>query len=741
MADRFLIAPLKSGLITSLPHWQIPDDAFAELNNAYIFRGRILNRIGSILTGYGTTSTQTAPLRSRLRAQIIALYVAGAYATPIPVALGQQFSIGDDIFTVVNPAVGQFLLNTNTSGFGLTAQVTGASQVTFVGASPGNALFFYPGLPVMGITTYEIGSITDHPTIAFDTRFAYEFVTNSWIRRTGGNDTWTGSNLDYFWSWNWRGTVVSDNLLFTTNYIDPIRYWNNATWTNLTTPNTIINAAGDYVVTSRILVAFKGRLVLLSTKESIAAVVTEFKGRARWSRAGAPFNVPASAGAWLDPNQTFGGNNWSGAGFQDAPTEDRIISAQFVRDRLIVYFENSTWELVYTGNEASPFVWQQINTELGAMSLAATVPFDKAILGIGINGVHACNGVNVERIDEKIPDQIFTINKKNSGAQRVAGIRDYFSELVYWAYPDVGIPAVNSNRFNNKILVYNYENSTWAIWDDSFTAFGYLYQQQDITWADILNTWQDYELAWNDGVINENQRVVIAGNQEGYIFQILRDVNVNAQSLTVTNIDITASPTIQLTIINHNLLPGDFIEMLDFSGITGFVIQIVEVMSIVDENNITIVVNGWGGAYTGGGTVLRISRFDITTKQWNPYLDKGKSFFVLYTDFAVARTQFGELTVDYFSSTGNFSLIAASSATGVILGNNVLETSPYTLVPFEQEQDILWHRIYFNSNGTFIQMRLYFSDDQMLDGSIVQSPLEIQGLILATESASSTLDI
>lgn len=739
MADRFLIAPLKSGLITSLPAWQIPEDAFSELNNAYIFRGRILNRIGSVLTGYGATSTQTAPLRSRLRVQLIALYVPAAYTTPINVDIGQQFSIGVDIFTVNNPAIGQFLLNTNTSGLGITAQITGVAQVTFVGASVGNALFLYPGLPVMGITTYEIGNATDHPTIAFDINFAYQFVTNAWIRITGGDDTWSGTNLDYFWSCNWRGTIASTNLLFTTNYIDPIRYWDNTTWTNLTTPVTVINQFGDYVITARIIVPFQGRLVLLSTEESIGGNPLEFKNRARWSISGSPIDP----GSWLEPNQTFAGVNWAGAGFQNAPTEDRIISAQFVRDRLIVYFENSTWELVFTANDANPFVWQQLNNELGAMSIKATVPFDKAILGIAINGVHACNGVNVERIDEKIPDQIFTINKKNDGATRVAGIRDYISELVFWAYPDDGIPDVNANRFNNKMLVYNYSNNTWSIWDDSFTAFGYFYQQQDTTWSSIMDSWEDYSLAWNEGLLNENQRVVVAGNQQGYIVELIRNVNVNAQSLTVTDIDVSASPTITLTIINHNLLPGDTIEMLDFNGITGFVVSNAIVISIVDQDTITIVIPipGWGGIYTGGGTVFRVSRFDISTKQWNPYIAQGRSFFILYTDFAVVSTEFGQLTVDYFSSSGNFSLVQASSATGAILGNNILETSPYTLVPFEQEQDVLWHRIYFNSNGTFIQMRLYLTDDQILNTAIAQSPIEIQGLILATEPSSITLDI
>ena len=46
MADRFFIAPYdqNSGLQTNVKPWLIPDEAFSELNNAYVFRGRVRKR-------------------------------------------------------------------------------------------------------------------------------------------------------------------------------------------------------------------------------------------------------------------------------------------------------------------------------------------------------------------------------------------------------------------------------------------------------------------------------------------------------------------------------------------------------------------------------------------------------------------------------------------------------------------------------------------------------------------------
>ncbi len=41
--DKFVIAPLNSGLTADAKPWLIPDDAFERLNNAYVFRGIVKN--------------------------------------------------------------------------------------------------------------------------------------------------------------------------------------------------------------------------------------------------------------------------------------------------------------------------------------------------------------------------------------------------------------------------------------------------------------------------------------------------------------------------------------------------------------------------------------------------------------------------------------------------------------------------------------------------------------------------
>ena len=45
--DRFLIAPMSTGLQLNMPPWLIMDDAFTRLNNAYVWRSRLRKRFGA----------------------------------------------------------------------------------------------------------------------------------------------------------------------------------------------------------------------------------------------------------------------------------------------------------------------------------------------------------------------------------------------------------------------------------------------------------------------------------------------------------------------------------------------------------------------------------------------------------------------------------------------------------------------------------------------------------------------
>ena len=727
--DRFMIAPLNTGLQTNLKPFMIPEDAFQQLNNAYVWRGHVRKRFGSELIG-------DSQLTSRLRIAIGTTDAGGVFIGFAPGAVfqpGQMFSISGvftELYTVSVSGAPAVMLASNPGTAGFYNTTNGSVGIT--SALPLTTVYFYPAQPVMGLSSFDSLTLDFQSVIGFDTQFAYQYLSTGWDRL--GTAIWTGTDSQFFWTTNWRGINAYDTYLFVTNFNPPdqIKYWNGTIWTTI---NPIINAAGDTIETTRIILPFHDRLIFLNTVEKIAGTNRSFVNRVRFSQNGSPVQVDA----WREDIPGKGG-------FLDAPTKEDIVTAQFLKDRLIVYFERSTWELVYTGNEILPFRWQQINSELGAASTFSVVPFDKVALGIGTVGVHACNGANVERIDQKIPQEIFTFF--NNGLDRTYGIRDYFAEMTYWSFVRQGVTGLLNTVFPNTILVYNYINGSWSFNNDSITAFGYFQQWPPQTWGSSTTTWGESDEEWGSGQLQLNFRWIIAGNQEGFTFTIDTNKSRNASALQITDI-IPNTGIVNLFIINHNLIEadtdlalGDYIEIEGVQGSANMMTllnnKIFPVNQVIDKDNITIIVPGITAAdtYTGGGLVSRISNIDIITKQYNFYMSNDRNVSVSKVDFNVDKTTSGQVTIDYYTSSNTLPMVEEGLATTAALGNNVLETSAYVTVPFEKDQKFVWHPVYFQAEGTFIQLRLYMSNDQLINPDIAFSDFQLNSMIFYAQPTS-----
>ena len=715
--NRFMIGftDENGGLQTNYKPWLIADNAFSALKNAYIYRGRLRKRFGSTLMG-------PSQLSSRLRMNIGK--IKGPLNIPGSLAIGQMFSVGTDTFNVHQLGAGVVTLSTDPAATCTINSVLPVNTVSFAGVPFGSTVYWYPSTAVMGITQYETQPINDETTVAFDTTFSYYFdeATTGWERLATGADTWTGTDSDFFWCANYQGLTPDITLLWATNYVeaDGIRYWDDSTWVKPTLQYANNTPGPNNIITCRIIIQFKNRLLFLNTVESVDGANKFYVNRCRYSAIGSPL----AADAW---RQDIPGNGSA----IDAPTQEAIVTAQFLRDHLIVYFERSTWELVYNGNQAYPFFWQRINTELGAESTFSQVPFDKAVLGVGNVGIHACNGASVDRVDAKIPQLVFSFHNQNSGPMRIAGIRDYRNELVYWTYPDINQDA--DFPYPNKVLVYNYKNNSWGINDDSFTCFGY-YQlgakAPSITWESADMTWEELGTEWNSPLSsNVTTQTVIAGNQQGWMFVIEDGISRNAESLQVTQAVLGV-----LTVIDHNLAIGEYAYLENLDGTS----VIIKIDNIVDKDNVTTSSVSFA-SYDGGSTLARISRIDIQTKQYNFFLSQDKNAFISRVDFMVDRTDAAEYAIDFFTSTGIDSGIEDGTATGALSGTSILETSPYALAPYEATQAQLWHPVYLQAEGTFVQLRIFMNDDQMVNEETAFADFQLHAMIFFAQPASTRL--
>lgn len=726
-SQRFLIAPLKGGLQTDVRPWLLPENAFAELRNMYVFRDRVRKRFGGVLTSDNDSAIDIdlATLTSRMRINVGTTDANGDFAiapvaTDITPAIGQLFSCGDTIFTVYQDgtmkvvAPGRATTSTGTFDFGTNNLTIGGSD----GGIATTTIYFYPALPIMGIINNETDSINDEPTYVFDTRYAYFFQNNGWERLAGaaapGDDVWSGGDADFFWAETARTSTGSVLGVFVTNFVraDRIRYYQVSTgqWATL---RPSFDGGTNFIDSARCIKYFQGRLLLFNTLESQSGGI-QFGNRVRYSQVG-------------DPTAANAFQEIAGRGdFLDAPTSQQITSVDILKDRCIVYFERSTWELVYTGNDAEPFRWQQLNSEYGSESTFSLVPFDRFTLGVSQVGVIACNGINVERIDEKIPDTVFEIHNENDGVKRVHGIRDYFTEMVYWAFPS----DFYDDKFPTRVLAYNYRNKTWSIFDDSITTFGYFQAVNDATWRSSPELWEEARFKWSSGTQQGLFNQVLAGNQQGFVFVVDHGVTRNSQSLQITDI---STATNVFTVINHNIQVGEYVAVETVQGTTVTGVDGNDtIFCVANTGTNTITLQGitLSGTYTGGGTISRVSQPDMLTKQYNFFIGNGFNSEVSHTDIYIDKTESGEFRLD-----------AMASSSDEVLSSTVVETRPYdvTFAPMEQNQSQLWHRAYMDCNGNVFQFRFYFDDEQMRTNAVAWSDLVFHAFMFHVSSTASRL--
>ena len=734
--DRFLIAPFKTGLQQDLKRFLLPEDAFSQMNNAFVFRGRIKKRFGSFWTG-----NPAVPNNSRLRIQVGTTDGSGNLSTTLAntftYAIGQQFTVGTATYTI-KASSGALLATVGSGTFDITTRVI---NLVATGANAGLAVYAYPSQPVMGLSIYENGPINNQPAVAFDMQNPYTYTGSAWkwLNGSGTTPKFTGTNLDYFWTTNWRGAAAQDNILFVTNNVDPIWYWNGSDWTIF---EPFINSNLNSIVNALIILPFQGHLIMLNTTEETSLSPYEtatYVNRCRFSAYQDPFSI----GAWTiygQPIVAVGTYNPIGGGFVDAATKEAIIGAEFIKDRLIVYFEASTWELAYTANQVLPFRWQKINTELGAVGTFSTVPFDKAVLGIGKTGVHACSGANVERIDQKIPDEVFQFKVKNNAYKRIWGIRVYQPELVVWSFTDADAPS--TSNFTDKIMVYNYENQTWSFNDDCITCYGYFEQQSDLLWENATFPWEEASFAWDSNVEPAQLRQVIFGNQQGFVCILEPDVPRNAGNMQVTNMTNVGNIW-TFTVINHNLAQDDYILLENAVGITIDPASdgIFKVWSSPDStpastaNTFIVDTPYLSGTYAGAGTLARVSQIDIISKQWNPYLEKGYGVYLAKIVFAVETTVAGNIMVYYNPDDSNKKFVDDSGpgGTNALIGTSTLDTFPYP--GFDTDgSERLWHPVYFQGQGNCVQIRIMLDDAQMLSAASALEEFEVEAIVLNTMS-------
>lgn len=316
--------------------------------------------------------------------------------------------------------------------------------------------------------------------IGLDKIERYDGGTSAWVDITGTD--LTGSTTDLV---DTAVPLLSGKaILCITNGIDAIRKWT-------ATGNTA--DLGGTPPIAKFIQDYKTYLVCANIQGG-----TDIAQRVQWSDT-------------ADPETWDAGN----AGAVDLVEDgEDITGLGLFGDYLCVHKKNS----IYLGSLVSSndiFRFDRRSVEKGAIANATIVniPTGEQIF-LAEDGLRLFNGVSAPLVDSKINDEIRDgLNQQY--AQKSWGCLVSEQDEVW-----IGIP-IGSQTTGDTVYKYNY--NTGVIYKDirsNITCAWRALQTSDISWDNMVGTWDAYSGRWNDSYLNTNFANIYLGLNTGYVHKI-----------------------------------------------------------------------------------------------------------------------------------------------------------------------------------------------------------------------------
>lgn len=696
----YLISNYTTGFDRELQPWLLPNDAFVELLDGYVYRGVTKKRDGYSGFANGIKSTY---VESRMVHEIVDVVPAtgvidGANKTftwtlTTPVARGSVTITGNNpAQTLTDDGLGAF----TGDGTGTINYTTGAVSVTFTTAPiiASTVLLTYsyhPGLPVMGIMNfYPTDNVRE--LIVADTDYVnkYDPATDRLVDISPAA-AYNGTSKD-FWSWvNYEDATSVPRLLFCNGVVgDVIQEYDGTTVTAYAptfTPGTL---------NARQMFNFKDRLVLFQTIEN----GTLFPRRIRISGTGV--------------NCDNFDNTATGAGFIDIPDNTWFFGAAFNRDDLLFFTESSTWIMKYTGNDVVPFTLEKIDGSRGCAAAFAVISYLNRTIAASPRGLIISDGYQVDRMDNNIPDFAFNSIKSDEFERCFSGFLDEDRD-VYLIYPSEGNirPPLLTNGESDRILIINFEEDNYAVYRIPLSCMGNFQLSTTIQWADLtaLNGFPSWDALaetfgnWNAFPFSKGAPVSIGGGHKGEVWR-LNDTQNEDNPQKIRAMSVIDADTLRVTTDWNNYEVGDNIVFESVNGMTEvnhLQAPIKAIGTAWTTFDVDIQTLGFS-AYTDGGIASKTIPFEALSKKLNPFVDSDKKIRCgwIYFYVSVADTILEEDGVS----------VPAFLDIDVITNDTDVDTNP----TFSYRVDCSnlpgyigsknWVKIWINQTAKFLQFRM-----------------------------------
>lgn len=616
----FLIANYATGLDRELQPWLLPNDAFVELLDGFVYRGVTNKRDGYSGFANGLKSTYT---ESRMVHQIANVAPAtGAidgvnrtytWTLTTPVARGRVTVTGSNPpQTLTDDGNGAF---SGVDGTGTINYTTGAVSITFTlpPALASTVLLTYSyhqGLPVMGVMNfYPTNNVRQ--LIVADTRYVNRYNPSTDRLDDLPAGTYNGTATD-FWSWvNYADASSNPRLLFCNGVVGDVIQQYDGT--------NIANYAPTFAtgtLNARQMFNVRDRLVLFQTIEA----GTLFPRRIRISGTGANCDV-------FD-------NSAPGAGFIDIPDNTWFFGAAFNRDDVMFFTEAATWILKYTGNDVTPFTLEKIDGSRGSGAAFSVITYLNRTMAASPRGLIISDGYQVDRMDNNLPDFAFNSILSDQFLRCFSGFLDEDRD-VYLIYPSEGTvrPPLLTQGESDRILVINFEEDNFATYRIPLSCMGNFQLSITVLWSDLTAAnaypnWDSLDTTygnWNAFPFSKGAPIAIGGGHKGEIWR-LNDTQSEDNPQKIRAMTVIDSDTLRVTTDWNNYEVGDYIAFEAILGMTqanhkqGAIKAINSAWTIFDVDIPTLGFS----AYTSGGIASKTISMEALSKKINPFVDSDK---------------------------------------------------------------------------------------------------------------------
>lgn len=354
--------------------------------------------------------------------------------------------------------------------------------------------------------------------------------------------------------------------------------------------------------------------------------------------------------------------NVPGAGLFQADTPQFITGATINGQILQLNFDRMAYVLEKTRDAFNPYFGRRVPGPLGTNAKFSAVLWDDNVRSLGKTGILTTDGRENLRADNKTPN--FTQDEIDQVDFNIiyGGFDRQYNQFL-WSYrqSETEIPASGTQ---NMVLVYNYEENSWSVFDQRFSVFGQTDIGLNLTWDDIDETsgneswakWDTTEEIWDKIGIGEAVQKTLAGDDLGFIYELDQDYDDYFADISA----ITQGATTTLNISATGIQPGDFVSVSDVigllndqgnSGINNFDpetnTQIGDLYTVISSTPTSVEINLDSSlltVYISGGHITKVITFSAETIPFNPYRSIGRRCYVSHVEFYISK--FSQLKVD-----------------------------------------------------------------------------------------------